>query len=208
MASRADVPRPFAAPASVASVRHPVLTGDELELVGIAEGRNGQLVSCRRAARDDAFPAPTPISALDGQLNPKSPWVSPDGLTLVFQRTSGATVELVTSTRPSRDAAWTAPAPMAGLNQAARGGTPPTWPFLSENGLVLWFGHGGNRETQVWRATRASLQEPFGDFQPFLIDGAPLVGRAPRYCAATGELFLARPAGENDWELAVVRGLP
>jgi serine/threonine protein kinase len=205
MARRPAVGQPFAAGSLVAVARHPVLTADELQLVGIAAGNNGQLVSCRRASQDQPFPAPSPIAELASQTGPKSPWLSADGLLLVFQRRSGANIELVTCRRPDREAPWLAPEPIAGLSQVERGGTPPTWPCLSEDGLVLWYGHGGDRLTQVWRATRARPQTAFGDFQPFLVDGSPLVGRSPRYCSATGELFFARPVGEQDWELAVAR---
>jgi hypothetical protein len=207
MASRLDPSRTFGAAALLTTLRHPTLSGDELDLVGIATGVGGPLLSCRRASGDADFPTPKPIAELADQLNPRSPYLSADGLTLVFQRTNGDRVELVTCTRPSRGDAWSSPQPIAGLNQVDLASTPPTWPFLSDDKLTLWFGHGGNRETQVWRATRASLQEPFGEFQPFLVDGMPLVGRSPRYCPATGELFFARPVGKNDWELAVVRGL-
>jgi hypothetical protein len=38
-----------------------------------------------------------------------------------------------------------------------------------------------------------------------LVDGKPLIGRSPRYCTTTGELFFSQPAGDTSWQLAVLK---
>jgi len=184
----------------VASGRHPTLSGDELTLICL--GSNKQLCESKRLDRDAEFSDPMSIEELADQEGVKSPWLSSDGLQLIFQRGSMPNIEFAITRRASLDAPWQTPEPLAHLNQRERG-EAPTWPCLSEDGLTLWYAHGGDPEAEVWIARRPSVDRPFESFAPVVHEGKPLMGRSPRYCAATGELFFSVCSTPSTWYLAL-----
>jgi hypothetical protein len=123
---------------------------------------------------------------------------------LLFQRERERGAEFAFTRRVSVQGRWSQPDLLPALNGLARG-KPPTWPWTSDDGLLLIYCHGGDTTAEIWTATRTTKLEPFGDFRPLLVGGRPLLGRSPRYCAATGELFFSQYIGPQKWQLAVLK---
>ncbi|MGE0606831.1 MAG: SUMF1/EgtB/PvdO family nonheme iron enzyme [Pirellulales bacterium] len=188
----------FSIPVRVVSGRQAVVTDDEIYAVMLSAAyRPGdKLQESSRKSAADAWDNPQPIVSLSTQNNVKSPWLSGNGLTLVFQRPRtaktypGKDTEFVIARRTARDQPWGAPEllPMS-VDEALTDSL--TWPHLSADGLTLTFCHGGTRYAAVYLARRASQAEPFGDYRPVVIDGQPLTGRCARYEPATDTLYLS-----------------
>lgn len=194
----------------VANLRHPCLTADELNMVGIDHNTPAKLVATQRVSRDATFAPPGPLFPNHPEAgerhNVKSPFIAPDGRVLLFQRTATpGNTELMAAMRSQvADDRWQRPFPMPHFNEHERG-KPPTWPSMNANGLLAIWSQGGDREAEVWTAHRGRAGDDFVDFAPVMVDGKPLVGRSPRWCEKTGELFFAQPTGSDMWQLAVLK---
>jgi hypothetical protein len=179
-----------------------------LYMVGI-QGIEGEekLCEAKRSSTAEPFSTPQVIEAVRNQPSPKFPWLADDGLRLVFQRRdevgdysglrSSKTMqqtEFVFCRRGSPDEPWTAPVRLP-LADDPSYTDALTCPSLSSDGLTIFFCQGDSRFAQVMYATRSSLLKAFTDPRPALVDGEPLLGQAPRYVAATEELFLSRERG-------------
>lgn len=90
-----------------------------------------------------------------------NPSLSADELTIYFfsnrQRPGTADFDAYVATRPTRDAAFGVPGPIAAINTTAdeRGGS------ISSNGLALFF-HSSDPGYDLFVSTRANLAAPFG----------------------------------------------
>jgi formylglycine-generating enzyme required for sulfatase activity len=212
-ATRKQVDGDFQHPRWILDARHAALARNGLltVCVGRSTGPVTPILSANRRTVDGPFPEPTPIAVLVDQPTPKSPWISEDGLTLVFQRAlGGGKTEFAVTTRRVLGGRWSPPQTLSMRPDPRLDDQPPTWPHLSDDGLELWFTNGpGKAVCDIVRATRPSPQEPFGNYQFIEVDGKRLAGRSPRYRPATQELFYAAlaPRGESNWDLAVVRDL-
>ncbi len=177
-------------------------------MFGTGHGVPAPLIVSQRVSRDGTFATPSVLfpNKLDAVLesNPKSPFLTRDGRILLFQRKGQAGIELAFTHRVSQQGRWGPPGFMPAMNEAARG-LPPTWPWTSDDGLLLIYCQGGDTQAEIWTARRTTKLEPFGDFRPLLVEGRPLRGRSPRYCAATGELFFSQNIGDRQWRLAVLK---
>lgn len=212
MANRPDVHSRFGSMRKVLEGRHASLTADQLDIVLLPSGQSSpQLHHSRRASVSDPFPDPKPIEELSGQSSPKSPFISADGKTLWFQRRriGGSETEFVRSTRPSVYSAWSAPQSISLPLDRSQYPEPLTWPSTSASGLLLWFSHGGGKTPGIMIGRRSPLGDSYGIFEEVRVGGQVLVGRCPRYCEATGELFFcAVPSDQSDdWDLYVVKDL-
>ena len=136
--------------------------------------------------------------------------MSPNGLTLYFSRLkSDATrsYELVVSTRPTRDAAWTKPQPVP-LACADEGNV--AWCFIASDALTMLAAH-MNKERQekgnlmFW--WRGSTNELFTRYSYIQIKGSePIAGVSPRWVKATNELFFTKVFPARKKSLTVVFG--
>src|SRR5262249_11962571 len=118
-AVRATLQDPFEIPEYVCQGRDPALSADQRVMVAIgAGGPPAFLLQKWRDRPDAAFEPLSAIRELKDQSNVKSPWLSGDGLTLVFQRadkvgdypgrgTPGT--EFVVCRRSSLEKPWSAP---------------------------------------------------------------------------------------------------
>ena len=208
LATRPNRDTDFARIKSVASsARHPSLTTDELVLVCLGGEDGRQLCTASRKSREEPFPTPQPIPEFRTTRNPRSPWVSGDGLTLLFHRDSADkaspmdTSELAISTRKSRLDQWSTARTLRVPGLASHR-LVPTWPSLSDDELTLWFTHDGSANEEIWFAQRDSLNAPFEEAQPFQVDGKNLIGQSPRFCMATGELFYSLRMPSGHWDLS------
>ncbi|QDU28866.1 Serine/threonine-protein kinase PknB [Anatilimnocola aggregata] len=174
-----------------------------------------QLYEMSRPTSSDAWSKPRLIDVLATQKGMKSPALSGDGLSLVFQRARtaetypGKDTEFVICRRTARDKPWSEPQ-LLPLKTDATLTDALTWPFLSEDGLSLSFCHGGDRNPEVYIAERKTLDEPFGAYRTLNIDGEQLRGRSPRYNPQRGVLVFSRDANPavKDSDLFIVSGLP
>ena len=107
----------------------------------------------------DPFALGISSSGVDG-----APFITPDGLALYFAsaRAGGSGGrDLWLATRSSATSRFDAPAPIAAVN----GADLEDFPMLSPNGLELWLVSdraGGQGGTDLWRAERTALDQPFG----------------------------------------------
>jgi len=214
-ASRNTIGKPFGNAQRVMDARHPSVTADGLYLVclegyGHVRGRSQRLMSSSRASKDEPFAEARVVTELMGADSPKSPAISADGLTLVFQRNTNKAngTEFVMCVRPDRHTSWSAPRVISCSADPILT-KPLTWPFLSADGLALWFCHGGAaNDSYLMSASRPNVSEPFGKYQNFEQNGRPVLGRAPRYVAATNELYYSaptKPPERGNWELWVTK---
>jgi serine/threonine protein kinase len=213
-ASRKSVDVPFETPQTQLNGRMMATTDDELYAVLLpgAYQAGVPLHQSTRLSRSELWGDPAPLAPFTQIGSVKSPWISGDGLTLVFQRarTSGpiakSSSEFVVSRRASRTSAWSEPALLPMKFDAALDDTL-TWPCLSNGMLDLWFCVGGTRSPRVFRAHRDSLNQPFGSYQPVKIADEPLLGRSPRWVAAEKVLYLSRDRDPSvkDADIEVLR---
>ena len=204
MATRENRYGRFGAPKIVAEGRMATLSPDELEIVCLPNSGVKVLHSARRNSLDEPFTGLRPLIIVNQPTNPKSPSFSESGLQLVVQSGAPEQNGFLLSTRTSISSRWSAFRQFGHMHERYFD-KPLTWPFLTDNGLRLWYGSGGDRATEIWTGTRGSTDEAFRNIAPVLVDNQPLVGRAPRYLASTDELFYARPVGEHGWELAILK---
>ena len=191
-------------------------------LIGVARSRESGtiLFEARRDGRGK-FAKPEVIPELENQSMPRSPWVSPDGLTLVFQRHDGkgdypgsaagesnVHSEFVMTTRTSPSDVWSEPVRLP-LNDDPLYSEPLSWPALTEDLLTLFFCIGDGKSAKVVYATRPSSNRPFANPRVVIVEGKPLLGRTPHYEPQTRELFVARDLSTVDkpenWDLWVVK---
>ena len=208
MASRPSQESRFSGTTKVIDGRHAVLTRDELTIIFLGDG--GLLHVAKRPSTDVAFGPASEIAEFKSQTGIKSPWLSAHGRMLVFQRIrqvadppSGST-EFVESY--ARGDSWSVPRPLRlpyKPNNLAI-----SWPSMSADGKTIWFCDGGGKLPVVVRGSRPSERAPYSSFEAVLVDGREVVGRSPRYCPATAELFFCAVDNEqsNNWDLWVVKG--
>ena len=214
-AHRADAESYFSEKKQLFTGRHPALTGDGLEMVFLgtgASGGRGEVINV--ATREDAqqpFTRGRRIAELAGEEEPKNLSLSPDGLSLYFNRGSGG--ELVVSTRKSKDSSWTKPKPVSVQSRGISGTLG--WVCVPGDGLTMYCCAQGAGQLQANTGNllvlfRASAAQPFGKPSTIEVEGTPpLYGRSPRYVEATKELFFTRalPKGKKatSWSIWVIR---
>jgi hypothetical protein len=166
VATRASAADPFSAAAPIAELSTsayesgPTVTGDQLHLVFTRDGAPEHvLYESVRATVADPWGAPAALSALHvaGQ-NERDPFISADGLRLMFVRGASGSYQAFEATRTSIGDAFGSAAAHAELGAVQS-------PTLSADGLEILFastrapGAGGE---DLWRARRPALDQQFG----------------------------------------------
>lgn len=174
--------------------RHPAVSGDGLELVFLQRPVGKQTATLHVASRDSLdtpFRRAAEIRELAGQPDPKSPFLSTDGLTLCF-RINGDSPALVYSIRRSRTAAWSSPKSLVSPRLERELGGSFTWSCLMKNGLMLICALEGTGQSQknLFVMKRDDPEKPFENLTLIEDDAIPQMVRCPRYIESTGELFL------------------
>ncbi|MFO1484725.1 MAG: bifunctional serine/threonine-protein kinase/formylglycine-generating enzyme family protein [Verrucomicrobiaceae bacterium] len=143
----------------------PHLSPDSLILNFASKRKNlRRLYECKRESSDAAFGPPQLISSVDGW--PYTPWITPDRRTLVYMNPGGpgnmgSSQDLYMRQRRDANAPW---GPAVNLDTVNHQGHDQS-PCLTSDGLTLYFGSlrgGGYGGHDMWRATRKSVNEPFG----------------------------------------------
>jgi hypothetical protein len=177
---------------------HPVLTGEELEIVftrPIGMGRF-ETLSATRQSTSDPFGPPQRLPHFGTAAALNIPWLSADGLKLyVTNVVPGQWPEYLLARRASRTDDWGAPEPHDIRWDRSQPGPAPQWISVSDDELTLL----GTREGDVghWRvvrSTRKAVSEPFSEWEYVSLPGLGQVhGRTPRYSPLTRELYLWAP---------------
>jgi len=131
------------------------------------------LFETRRASLDEPFGPATPMPPVIDDYSAQTPWISSDGLMLLFSSTrpgSKGKEDIWVATRSSLSESFAAPTnfdeffPGSQVNTAYE----EYMPCLSSDGLVVFVADlyegrpGGRGGPDVWMATRPSPQAPFG----------------------------------------------
>jgi tRNA A-37 threonylcarbamoyl transferase component Bud32 len=121
---------------------------------------------CRRGRPGESFGAPTVVDGIVVNWA-MTPWITHDRRTLVYGSPNGpdhqgSSQDLYICTRSGPDAPWGPPMNLKTVNSP----THDQAPCLTSDGLTLYFGslrRGGFGGHDLWRASRRSVDEPFGD---------------------------------------------
>lgn len=143
------------------------VTDDQLVLI-IQSGRSGagHLYECRRKSIDEPFAEISLIEEVRTQASEATPFISGDGLTLLFEASIGPDAlgnkDIYLTQRRDRNAPWDPPVNLGdNINSPFYDGCP----CLSRDGLTLLFSSdrpGGEGGRDLWRSRRDSIGEPFG----------------------------------------------
>lgn len=209
-ATRRDPNSPFQNSRKVMEGRHASLTGDQLEIVLLGGQSRLKLHYAKRPSLDQPFPPIKPMAEFDSEPSPKSPFISPDGRAMLFQRRGArpGLTEFAFSVRRSPRGGWTPPHAIPMNVDRRRFPDALTWPSTTANGLDLWFCNGGGKTPQIMTGRRNRNGDPYRNFQLVQVNGELVIGRCPRHSASTRELFFcATPSPESDdWDLYVIKG--
>jgi serine/threonine protein kinase len=133
---------------------------------------SGDLWGVSRETVDDPWQEPVNLGSVVNSPYPESsPCIAADGLTLYFStsRPGGfGDADLYVSRRAALDLPWGEPVNLgAGVNSSST----DFFPFVSEDGLTLYFCSKRSGEGDIYRATRADTNGPFG---PAENNGSPI----------------------------------
>lgn len=122
-----------------------------------------------RATADAVFDPPVQVEELNAGGNLDEHVLTPDGLSVYFTSTRAGSEfgsrNIWFAERASRDEPFSPPRPLDELNSDAIERAPG----ISADGLEIIFSSeraGGRGELDLWRATRASVDQPFGPPEP------------------------------------------
>lgn len=166
VASRPTTGTPFGAPVPLAALntgsddRSPSVSADGLSLFfHSSRGTSYDLYVSTRTSTGVSFGAPTPLGAsINTSFTETSPAISADGQTLYFDRDEGTGSRLFRSTLGPTG--FQAPTPVSELDTGSAHSAA-----LTADGRTIFFASdraGGAGMIDIWTASRASTQVPFG----------------------------------------------
>ncbi len=142
------------------------VSADGLSLV-LASRRSGvqDLFECRRKSVDEPFGSAVPIKELNTPDWEGGPFLSSDGLTLLYHSrlspNNQVSNDLFQTRRRDRNSPWETP---VNLGVTVNTAASEEWPCLSSDGLTLLFASdrlGGKGQFDVWRSRRKSVDATF-----------------------------------------------
>lgn len=140
----------------------PTLTADLLELYWNTTA--GNIARTTRTSTTTAWSASVDVPLVSSTAMETTPEVSNNGLTLYVASRRAGTLgfdDLMVSTRADRDAAWSDPVFVPGVNTSSN----DNGPSATEDGLVLVFASnrpGGIGGFDIWMATRVTTLDVWG----------------------------------------------
>jgi Tol biopolymer transport system component len=189
-------------PASADHEITPFLASNELDLY-FSSDRNGTDYDnyvASRATPTDPFGTPTAVTELASPADEMGVTLSRDRLTAYFVTSREGQFDMWRATRPSTDQ------PFGNLASLSAISSPATEynPILSYDERELWFAakdRAGNvGGTDIWRATRATLDDEFGQPEPVLeLDTA--AEQASPSLIATGRVIVFTNGPSSNFDL-------
>jgi hypothetical protein len=211
-ATRASTTAAFGAASPVAGVntaadeRGPHVTADGLTLYATSQLNDTsqyRVTFATRTTTADSFGPLQNVPVINGTRNDSDPFISADGSVLYFSsdRTAIAGYALFRSVQTG--GTFSAPELVMGTNLDTTSGE--ITPVLSVDELTLYFGslRQGRGSADIFQATRATAQDPFGE--PIPLNELNTQGfEVPSWISADGcELYITRLTTANTLELAV-----
>ncbi|HEX3654768.1 MAG TPA: hypothetical protein VHV55_03125 [Pirellulales bacterium] len=148
----------------------PTVSADGLCLVFHAHrSGGGDLFECRRKSLDEPWGSPAALTTLNNSSYQNYPWLSADGLTLLFcgSKSPGPTKaqgggDLYQTRRSTRDAPWGSP---VNLGPNVNSASNDNHGRLSADGLTLYFDSDRREQSQggfdIWQSRRKTLDAPW-----------------------------------------------
>lgn len=174
----------------------PWVSPDNLRMYYHSESSQWRLRVSTRASVSDPWTAGTVISGLSSFNAPQTPKLSQDELTIVFgaASTDGGSggYDLWIATRLDTSSSFGSIRNLSEINSTASDGSP----FLAPDGLALYFNSIRNGTNQLFKATRASLSDPFGNLEHLSFFDSTYGVSAPSLSADGSILFFAK--GNSD----------
>ena len=181
----------------------PTLTADLLEMVF---DRSGDLFVVTRPTVQDPWGVPARIAELSTTMGETTPEMSLDGLTIFFASNRLGNVDIFTSTRASRTAAWSAPSVVPELSSPAddaAGG-------ISADGLEILLASNRTGDFEIYASTRPdvmtpwsapvvlpTVSSPFQDESAFIADDLTMYLDADRQGTGDFDIFIAHRASRS-----------
>ena len=143
----------------------PFLSSDGLSLYFVANSTSGDgdtdIWVTTRATASGAFSSPRPFPSLNSAKDDARPWFSADDLTIYFASNRTGTqgdFDIWMATRTGRYATFSSPVVVTAVNSAYRDDSP----FMTADGLTLYFSSDRLGSRDIWRATRVDTSSDFG----------------------------------------------
>lgn len=192
---------PLPAPINQGKEGTPYLTLDGLSLYFYSERAGGagsrDLYVATRQSSGDAFAEITPLSSVNTSELDYLPWLTADALTLYFASGPAGNADIHRSTRASPSDAFGPPEAVTELNTPSdEGGVT-----LSSDGLEIILASnrpGGAGARDLYRATRASPNEPFSVLEPLEGLNTPENEIDPAFSPDGAELYFASNRGGGE----------
>ena len=141
----------------------------------------------QRAAVTDPWPIGSNISELNSLGNLNTPSLTQDELIIVFISADIpggiGDYDIYIATRPDRYSSFGNVRNLSEINSTTTDGAP----YISPDGLTLLFHSNRNGSTQIFRATRGSLSEPFGNLEHLSLFDTPGGGSGFSRCSSDGK---------------------
>jgi hypothetical protein len=181
----------------------PTLTEDELYLVFASDRPGGQgsydLYETRRPNVDAPWAPPQPLPLLNSSGADYEPNISYDGLEMYFISTRPGGIgasDIYVTRRPATNAPW---GPPQNIGPPLNGpGIANDDPYLTQDGLSMYFTSGGAGGADVYTATRPAIGAPWGNKQPVAAANSAQFDHSPLPEGNNGEVLWfssTRPGG-------------
>ena len=162
----------------------PTLTEDELYMVFASTRAGGfggyDLYETNRANVDDPWSPPVNLSVLNSVSTDYEPNLSYDGLELYFISTRAGGIgpsDIYVSQRPAPAAPWGPPINIGSpVNSPGVGNDDP---FLTQDGLTMFYTSGGAGGADIWRATRPAVFAPWNPPSQFAPANSGFLDHSP-----------------------------
>lgn len=179
----------------------PWVSPDNLRMYYHDEGDGWHLRMSTRASVGNPWTAGTAISGLGSFSNPHTPKLTQDELTIVFSAYNApggmGGYDTWIATRPDISSPFDNIANLSAINSTGH----EIAPFLTPDGLALYFHSNRSGISQLFKATRQSLSDPFGNLEHLSFFDSAYGSMYPSLSADGSTLFFTRimsPGGSGD----------
>ncbi len=170
----------------------PWVSPDNLRMYYHDEGASWTMKVSTRASVSDPWTPGTTIPGLSSFTNPDAPKLSEDELTIVFNAKNApggmGDWDIYIATRPNISSPFDNIRNLSEINSSAIDDDP----FLTPDGLTLYFASTRNGSWQLFKATRASRSEPFGNLEHLSFFDSSYGVTSPFLSADGSTIFFAK----------------